>query len=153
MRPPPARPHHSYDCTNGVSPISEVGIYANPSRNMLWAGLSTPAGDANSGHCARKIMENAAGIAAYRTTRTPTAPTSSTIKVAAVPGKCVDAPTWDDGRQVRAAGRASCRPRGQVAAMGGMGSRARLAQRRRDVGACTAGAAACRRCPYASSPF
>lgn len=83
----------SYPCSSTQWPPT-IMYFSNP--NKFWNGV--PAGNANTGHCARMLGETAASVAAARNTVTPASGTIRLINLA--PNKCLDAPSYAAGTRV-----------------------------------------------------
>lgn len=90
----------SYGCEEkgGPSGVPTIGLMSSP--NLAFNGL--PAGDASRADCARTLTETRGQIAAARPTVNPPPPnTGSIITTGLSSSKCLDAPDFNLGTQVR----------------------------------------------------
>jgi len=83
----------SYTCPGASTP--RLNLISNP-----WVTTSGRAvGDAGNGHCTRRLTETRSAVANARPQRVA-APVGSLVNWLGG-RRCLDAPTWDTGRQVR----------------------------------------------------
>jgi hypothetical protein len=84
-----------YTCQSPYSGSVTVGFFANPS--LGYSGV--PAGDASSGHCARRLSETATRVSGVRA-EVFNALTSSRLATQLSATKCFDAVKYINGTQV-----------------------------------------------------
>jgi hypothetical protein len=89
------RPRRSYECP-GNTVIPEIGVFSRPSIKVLPANVD--AGDWDKGNCYKRIVEWSPYVEKYRAPRA----TGDSPIVSVYGPKCIEAPSWDNSRQVRA---------------------------------------------------